>query len=71
MRSEVQVLSGPPEEEEYCGVLAQLGERLPCTQEVTGSIPVDSTERVDGSTVPIGKFMGGVSMSLRREVRDI
>ena len=27
----------------YSGVLAQLGERLPCTQEVTGSIPVSST----------------------------
>ncbi len=25
------------------GELAQLGERLPCTQEVTGSIPVFST----------------------------
>ena len=29
------------------GVLAQLGERLPCTQEVTGSIPVDSTNMRD------------------------
>ena len=25
------------------GVLAQLGERLPCKQEVVGSIPIDST----------------------------
>ena len=25
------------------GVLAQLGERLPCTQEVNGSIPLSST----------------------------
>ena len=25
------------------GALAQLGERLPCTQEVAGSIPVSST----------------------------
>ena len=27
------------------GGLAQLGERLPCKQEVTGSIPVLSTKR--------------------------
>ena len=25
------------------GVIAQLGERLPCTQEVSGSIPLNST----------------------------
>ncbi len=25
------------------GALAQLGERLPCTQEVSGSIPLGST----------------------------
>ena len=27
----------------FCGGLAQLGERLPCTQEVSGSIPLIST----------------------------
>ncbi len=27
----------------YYGALAQLGERLPCTQEVSGSIPLGST----------------------------
>jgi hypothetical protein len=27
----------------YSGALAQLGERLPCTQEVSGSIPLSST----------------------------
>ena len=28
----------------FCdGVIAQLGERLPCTQEVSGSIPLGST----------------------------
>ncbi len=27
----------------YNGALAQLGERLPCTQEVSGSIPLGST----------------------------
>ena len=26
------------------GALAQLGERLPCTQEVSGSIPLGSTK---------------------------
>ena len=34
----VQVHSGAP-----CGVLAQLEERLFCTQEVSGSIPLSST----------------------------
>ena len=33
-------------EEEPDGGLAQLGERLPCKQEVTGSIPVLSTKKV-------------------------
>ena len=28
-----------------CGGLAQLGERLPCTQEVRGSIPLVSTKK--------------------------
>jgi len=35
----VQVHSGPPVK----GGLAQLGERLPCTQKVSGSIPLAST----------------------------
>ncbi len=29
----------------YFGALAQLGERLPCTQEVSGSIPLGSTKK--------------------------
>ena len=33
-------------EETLNGGLAQLGERLPCKQEVTGSIPVLSTKEV-------------------------
>ena len=37
--SVVQIYSGPP----AFGELAQLGERLVCNQEVTGSIPVFST----------------------------
>ena len=40
MRSEVQVLPGPPD---FHGGVAQLGERLPCKQEVIGSIPFTST----------------------------
>ena len=40
MRSEVQVLLDPPNP---FGALAQLGERLICIQEVSGSIPLGST----------------------------
>ena len=40
MRSEVQVFLGPPFIQ---GGLAQLGERLICIQEVSGSIPLSST----------------------------
>ena len=41
----VRVHFGPPLQIPYGG-LAQLGERLPCKQEVTGSIPVLSTKRL-------------------------
>src|ERR1700756_967242 len=40
MRSVVQLYPGPPL---YPGAVAQLGERLVCNQEATGSIPVSST----------------------------
>ena len=56
MRSEVQVFPGPPsfapavskagfgwQAIREAGAVAQLGERLLCKQEVTGSIPVGST----------------------------
>ena len=33
--------------ERSCGALAQLGERLPCTQEVRGSIPLVSTNYIN------------------------
>ena len=33
--------------ERSCGALAQLGERLLCTQEVSGSIPLGSTIFLD------------------------
>ena len=40
----VRVHFGPPlQKKNLYGGLAQLGERLPCKQEVTGSIPVLST----------------------------
>ena len=32
--------------ERSCGALAQLGERLPCKQEVAGSNPTISTKRI-------------------------
>ena len=51
MRSVVQIYLGPPVlgvalvggEDSGAGGVAQLGERLPCTQEVIGSIPFTST----------------------------
>ena len=41
MRSEVQLLPGPPVV--WLGALAQLGERLLCKHQVIGSIPISST----------------------------
>ena len=44
----VRVHFGPPLQrmgEEIDGGLAQLGERLPCKQEVSGSIPLISTNK--------------------------
>ena len=35
--------------ERSCGALAQLGERLLCTQEVSGSIPLGSIESKDSN----------------------
>ena len=37
------------------GALAQLGERLPCTQEVSGSIPLGST--IKKTQTPSGVFL--------------
>ena len=45
VRSLVQVHSGPPSNLNIHGVLAQLGEHLPCTQGVIGSIPISSTNK--------------------------
>ena len=50
MGSVVQVHPDPPTEppgECLAGAIAQLGERLLCKQEVTGSIPVGSTSLID------------------------
>ena len=46
MRSEVQILPGPPLPATRAGGVAQLGERLLCKQEVIGSIPFSSTRRL-------------------------
>ena len=43
MRSEVQLLPGPPFCVHWYGALAQLGERLLCKHQVIGSIPIGST----------------------------
>ncbi len=46
MRSEVQILSGPPLSKQIgLGALAQLGEHLLCKQGVIGSIPIGSTSQ--------------------------
>src|SRR5271155_3065043 len=61
MRSVVQLYPGPPL---YRGAVAQLGERLVCNQEATGSIPVSST-RISGIRMNAygvnccGKYRGG------------
>jgi hypothetical protein len=39
----VRVHPDPPLNDKLSGAIAQLGERLPCTQEVNGSIPFGST----------------------------
>tara|TARA_R110002111_G_scaffold302_1_gene2775 strand:+ start:119 stop:352 length:234 start_codon:yes stop_codon:yes gene_type:complete len=38
-----QKLVLPEPKPKFIGAIAQLGERLPCTQEVSGSIPLSST----------------------------
>ena len=56
MRSAVRVCPDPPSggrtrvsgHGSHEGAVAQLGERLPCTQEVSGSIPLSSTTVVVG-----------------------
>ena len=55
---------GPPlQRRNLYGGLAQLGERLPCKQEVTGSIPVlSTTKRLTEASTKVG-----VSLSLLRD----
>ena len=43
MRGTTQIDSLTVTHQEVSGAIAQLGERLPCTQEVSGSIPLSST----------------------------
>ena len=44
------------------GDIAQLGERLPCTQEVTGSIPVISTNNFNSF---LGQLVKNCSLTIR------
>ena len=49
----VRVHFGPPlQKSDGYGGLAQLGERLPCKQEVSGSIPLISTTKKRLTEVP-------------------
>ena len=52
MRSEVQIFPDPPF---ITGAVAQLGERLLCKQEVTGSIPVSSTNKWSQTPFPVAR----------------
>ena len=49
MRVTLFNLEGALSVPEVDGGLAQLGERLPCKQEVSGSIPLISTKRANSS----------------------
>ena len=51
--------TGSAEAEKIDGDIAQLGERLPCKQEVAGSIPTISTNfelKMDGSGQKVVRF---------------
>ena len=53
----VRVHFGPPLQlNEISGGLAQLGERLPCKQEVSGSIPLISTTFKELTEVPGNRY---------------
>ena len=41
--------------EKIDGDIAQLGERLPCKQEVAGSIPTISTKEIDGPVAQLAR----------------
>jgi len=49
----VQLLPDPPNLSYGYGAIAQLGERLLCKQEVTGSIPVGSTSTCRSSNLHV------------------
>src|SRR5216110_1287259 len=64
MRSVVQLYPGPPL---YRGAVAQLGERLVCNQEATGSIPVSSTNSMLGvKPTPSSVSYGLMEVAWRR-----
>ena len=52
---QVQILSFRPF---VCGVIAQLGEHLPCTQGVRGSIPLGSTILFYGGIAQLARASG-------------
>src|ERR1700758_1628752 len=55
----------PPDKLGLQGAIAQMGERLLCKQEVTGSIPVGSTELVGAQTdVCTTRWVGRTSLEL-------
>ena len=56
--------SHPPRE---YGAVAQLGERLVCNQEATGSIPVSSTKNLSLELRPTANFMLGVNHANRHK----
>ena len=62
MRSEVQIFPDPPV---FGGAIAQLGERLLCTQEVVGSIPSGSTKPGMAAKRTIEKMIDRVEFSRR------
>ena len=71
MRSQVQVLIGPPLNN-LVGELAQLGERLLCTQEVSGSIPLFSTTlNVEEMFKLIKKYERDVKLNISLEVLNL
>ena len=66
VRSEVQVLPGPPFLTRISGAVAQLGEHLLCKQGVVGSIPSGSTisgvERMESGHSHGNKFAAGFGL---------
>jgi hypothetical protein len=67
----VQIHPDPPTSRRGCGIgaIAQLGERLLCKQEVTGSIPVGSTSPCGRQVLADGRFKSEGKAERRRVLR--